>query len=1154
MQPAPPFAATAAQPTNPRGWLPAKAQLSIKSRLFSKNILYSRDLWARGTATWTSTFIFAALLILIAYILYLWLTVAHGSLAQTKPLWQLSTMLADDATINRLDAELDSDEYEDEEDSSRSAGFLASSKEREVLRRMLGRNEHGLTKRSSIVRITSSDPTSSLCENPMQFDLESTTRRSFWPAPVTNTTPSDSSVPNSPTTASSALNATGSPTLGGAATTRRRKESGRLLSAETGRRQHTASPSRSPLASGAALPVRPTRVRPVDARSPLGRKNKRSSTSSLSSADGTTNSPRPSLKKAGREESWTDETPTPTLSPDREDVEMLGSPSMASEASFTSAAVDPTPDGGDHPDAPATPLACSSPTSSTFSIGRAPSILKRRPQTFRTASLREIDISYSLMQRKTSLSAFSMPLADPSLLQQQQQQQQQQELLQANGMFLPLASPAPPPYAPSNPDLPSSPTNEAKPKSVKLIEPDWRPHIDSHIRARERLETATRFAALRMAQHSSKFDESNDVVDVDDFWFERFTQSTAAAGRDWDWRKRRARLQRAAALGMALGQSGLAAAAPPQIPATNLPSNVGKTDVQLQHQGPGAGAEPMPATQAASPTRKVLPSAPLITFTEQELQSAPILKIDTETGRRTALQPRHEASNSSPTMPNGTPLSPTPSGTGTPLGGIFGAVFPSADTVSAAMAARMAQRRRASEDATSARGSRITRRRLSASAAAGMPTSPGGGGGGSPSTEALAGSPLRDQVSPSSSSSPSPSPLAASPSHSGDTSIPGRLSSLGGTVGKRVSLTNLRAGFRRNSGSGATAGTGGFLQDASGIELVPNSPEFNTGDDAEGMRYLDETPTSSPEGPRSSADMYSGYNWRPPSARVGESVALSRTDSRLRSMETSVETLSQSQSQSQSQSATRNQPPAKKTASFLGGTPFNRQTSAPPSSGYYDQQEILEELRADFDPDALSHSHSSNASLDSSSSDSLRRKMRSRSRSQTESSSSPLSRNGPLSVRKEGYSSVSTVATVQTTKGRGMRSGSRSSIMRSASSAVLERRKGDSDSGSISSSRNGSIRRGSPKFNRLQHGMTITDPKMQPEVAPRGMIQRARSASLSSSNSGVSGGGGGGTSSRKNSFVRDQNGMIAGGGGGGLGLTMIHSGLDVTMMSTGKGG
>ncbi len=37
---------------------------------------------------------------------------------------------------------------------------------------------------------------------------------------------------------------------------------------------------------------------------------------------------------------------------------------------------------------------------------RAPSILKRRPQSFRTASLREIDISHSLTQRKDSLAMY----------------------------------------------------------------------------------------------------------------------------------------------------------------------------------------------------------------------------------------------------------------------------------------------------------------------------------------------------------------------------------------------------------------------------------------------------------------------------------------------------------------------------------------------------------------------------------------------------------------------------------------------------------------------------------------------------------------------------------------------------------------------------
>ena len=1090
MQAAPPSIA-AAQPTL-RGWLPGKAQLNMKSRLFSKNILYSRDIWARGTATWTSTCLFAGFLALTAYVLLLALTVARGSSEQTKPLRQLSTMLADDATINRLDHEIDSDEYEDEEQSQRSSGFLASSKEREVLRKMLARNEHGLSKRSSIVRITSSDPTSTLCENPMQVDLEPNTRRSFWPAPVSNTPPSDSSNPNSPTTASPALSASGSPT---AAATRRRKESGRLLAADAGRRQHTASPSRSPLASGAALPVRPTRVRPVDARSPLGRtaRNKRNSNSSLSSADGATVSPRPSLKKVGREESWTDEADPSPLSPDRDDAELLGTPSMASEASFASAAVGHAQDDDE---APPTPSACSSPTSSTFSISRAPSILKRRPQTFRTASLREIDISYSLMQRKASLPTLPMPVADPALVQHQQ------EILQANGIFLPLGagSPAPPPYQPVNPELASSlPSETTKTRSIKLIEPDWRPHIDSHIRARERLETATRFAAFKMAA-PGKFDD--EAVDVDDFWFERFTQSTAAAGRDWDWRKRRARLQRAAALGMALGQSGLAS--PPIAANAALPGNVGKTDVQLQQQR--TAAEALPAAQAASPVRKTLPSAPLITFTEQELQSAPVLKIDTETGRRAA--PPRDA-NASPSV-SGTPMSPTPSGTGTPLGGIFGAVLPSADTVSAVMAARMAQRRRASEDATAMNAAvhKINRRRLSASAAAGMPSSPGGSPSASPAHEGLGASPLRELAS---------SPLSQSDAVPNST-IPGRLSSLGGTVGKKVSLTNLRAGLRRNSGSGGTD----FLQDSSGIELVPNSPDLSRED--EGMRYLDETP--SPEGPRSSADMYRS------AARASEDVPRPVPVTRLGSAEPD--------SSPRGASSKKPTPPL-----FVGASTFSRQASAPSASTpSYNQHEILEELRADFDE----RDSGSQRSTDSSS-DSLRRRLRAR--SQTDSSLNSdafITRSSPITARKDGLAALS--AGLPTSSPPVVRSrahnGSRSSIMRSASGASSDlnrtakrrssTRLGSSDTSSTTSSIGsaGSRHSGSVRLSSSPKQTRAPDPVLQPEPAPRGMAQRARSASISSNGSSLASSRSG---SRKNSFRDGQTtGLV-----GGLGLSMTAS-------------
>ncbi|CBQ73540.1 conserved hypothetical protein [Sporisorium reilianum SRZ2] len=1100
--PVPASAAARVQPVAPspspapiRSWLPAKAQLSMKNRLFSKNILRSKDVWARATATWKSTFASAVLVAGTCYLVYL-LVLRPAGVTNGKPLWQISTMLADDAAINRLDNELDSDEYEDEEESSRSAGFLANSKERLALRKMLGRNDPTLSKRSSIVRITSSDPTSSLCEHPMQVDLDPPTRRSFWPAPA-----SDSSTPNSPVTAAPVLAAaslrssSGSPTP---AAGRRRKESGRL---------HTASPSRSPLGSGAA------RSRSADSRSPLSRqavRNKRNSTDGASAGNHSPRLPQ---------NAWMHQS-------GEHDHAMPGTPSIESEASSASAALGHSSTFAQYDDAPISSSACSSPTSSDFSLSRAPSILNRRPQTFRTASLREIDISYSLMQRKESLPFFA-GAANPALLHQQQQQQQQELFQAANGIFMPLGagSPAPPPYQPHNPELASSPTEPipswsrtARTRSIKLVEPDWRPHADSHIRARERLETATRFAAFKgTAVAADKYAE-DQPVDVDGFWFERFTQSTAAAGRDWDWRKRRARLQRAAALGMALGQSGLA----PQ-PGGNLPGNVGLTDVQLQQQQQQGGG-PAPAVQAAAPTRKHMPpAAPLITFTEQELKTAPNLKIDTESGRRSLSRGSSETSLSPTVQGNGTPMSPTPSGTGTPLGGIFGAAAPSADSMSLVMAARVAQRRRASEDASatqlaegqaSKRGvvNKITRRRLSASAAASIPSSPGssslnGSPSGTPSMEG--GSPFRPYTASSTLSESTHafdnSELLESGSKSTSSSlgVPGRLSSLGGSVGKKVSLTNLRAGFRRDSGSGA--GANDFMPDSSGIELVPNSPELRQEELENVAAFLDGS--TSPEGPRSSADMYS-YTARP-----SEDTEAQRAASAPRSADPSLE----------SDARPRKPPPP----IFRGGAPFAKQASEP--SAYHEQ---VEELRHDSERDLISRG--------STSSDSLRRRMRAR--SATDSSSAF----DAIAARKDGLAALSAglpTSSPPTVRAR-TRTGSGSSIMRSASGAHVDldrtakrraSRGGASDTASIAGStgsRNGSLRYGtSPQRVRRDSSGAggVPDPQMQPEPAPRGMAQRARSASLSSNGSGSRSG------SRSGSF---REGSVT---AGGLGLSMTSS-------------
>lgn len=242
-------------------------------------------------------------------------------------------------------------------------------------------------------------------------------------------------------------------------------------------------------------------------------------------------------------------------------------------------------------------------------------------------------------------------------------------------------------------------------------------------------------------------------------------------------------------------------------------------------------------------------------------------------------------------------------------------------------------------------------------------------------------------------------------------------------------------------------------------------------------------------------------------------------------------------------------PQASKKLSYLGGSSFARQTSAPSfsPSPSYNQQEIMEELRQDFVPDEANDSIS-NLSIDSSS-DSLRRKLRARSATDPSLDLGfGITRSSQITARKDGLAALSAGAGVSppVNKSRA-RTGSRSSIMRSASSAA----KGDfghrkssisssrytagassPDSSSLNSSinsgsRTGSIRHSSPKHSRAT--TLAPDPVVQPEPAPRGMAQRARSASISSNGSSIAGSSRNG--SRKNSFN----------GGTGLGLMSMTS-------------
>ncbi|CAO1627232.1 unnamed protein product [Parajaminaea phylloscopi] len=142
-------------------------------------------------------------------------------------------------------------------------------------------------------------------------------------------------------------------------------------------------------------------------------------------------------------------------------------------------------------------------------------------------------------------------------------------------------------------------------RAIKLTEPDWDPYAPTHERARQRIEvrqlaaTSGRspspavavagaggpaidettphhdellgswltYAAIHSPDdgHEGGNRHGNDAAaatateteipwmpaaegeeNTAEFWFERFTSSTAAAGRDWDWRKRRARERREA--------------------------------------------------------------------------------------------------------------------------------------------------------------------------------------------------------------------------------------------------------------------------------------------------------------------------------------------------------------------------------------------------------------------------------------------------------------------------------------------------------------------------------------------------------------------------------------------------------------------------------
>ncbi len=317
-------------------------------------------------------------------------------------------------------------------------------------------------------------------------------------------------------------------------------------------------------------------------------------------------------------------------------------------------------------------------------------ILKRVPEAFKPSALdaagaSRTSLSSADVYAKTSPTSPTSTLAAP---------------------FSPLLSPGADPLGLLSPNG-SQFWPVKRTRSVKLTEPDWRPYAVFHDRARERMEAAA-YAASQLKSAStpnlrqqitstnmgglsglpglggggsesggSNSSSSGTATSAEeDFWFERFTQSTAAAGKDWDWRKRRQRayqqLQQQNRAAMHANASAAAAAAWQQ--------------VMMEHQG-GAGQPPMVmqpgingsplsspglypnhsglgdmagvdghlqrANRGVTRPPKLARTAPLLAFSQEELASRS-LPTPTATSNSPLLNPL-------PRFPSGPPLS---SGTG----------------------------------------------------------------------------------------------------------------------------------------------------------------------------------------------------------------------------------------------------------------------------------------------------------------------------------------------------------------------------------------------------------------------------------------------------------------------------------------------------------
>lgn len=946
----------------------------------------------------------------------------------------------------------DEDDSELEQESYRLNGFVAGGKERQALRRMLGKNA---SKRASVIRIVSSDPTSALCDNPMQLELDPTGRRTFWPSsPNLQGTAKEVIVPEP---RSSSLSTSPNPS-------RRRTITTARLSIPTGTgRSLSASPGRSGLhATGAGASLRPGRPRSFDSKAV--------------SRTGSTASSRSRLAAVPTSDDvWIDNVP---VVEDEDTVNSTAStPNMARAASeqsgrFPSAVSDDSEAFLDL-----------SPGSSVISLQRLPSILKDEAQTFRTASLRDIDISSALISQQSPVSA-GFAEADAG-----QMFGMGTSLVQPNSNFVIGGLTAPPPYSPAAVDMDrlNHSWSQARKRQVRLVEPDWQSHVDSHVRARERLEAATRFSHFKRSNsvdtHLNRITDwaksSGEERSVQpDFWFERFTQSTAAAGRDWDWRKRRARLQRAAAIGAALNQTAFGVVSP-------LSSPLGANDSQIKQPMPSTESTLRQAQSASSP-RRTMPSAPLITFTPQETPTAPRLSIDIDAGRVPVRKPAP-----------GFPTSPTPSGSETPMGGIFGT---SEVSMRLAEAARIAQRRRrrASEDGS---GSPIPSTVPAASSNLSRPPL----NSSSSSSSLIKGmnrvmrlkSPTEPRTAPLNDNNSSPmeeresSPLRSSFPPGIDSSV--RVSSLG-SLGRKIS----RSGSRHESERAIDA-----MQYGAKIELVESSQasidDADSKDDEQAAyeRSLMKGQVLEQSGFRSSADTYS-----PPASRLAFRTSPERRLDKL------------SDHRASAGSGTHNNNGSM--------TSLMARTDSVNSKGSDSKRTLATDVSRQF----------------------------STSRVAVKSESDSIGRGSSSnSSQKDSISSTSSPPVAK----RHVKSGSRSSIMRSSNVARSEidkhartRTTGRTSTSMPASSSSSSLasppgsRPGSRKGSALDKLLDAKheqapDPVLQPEPAPRGMAYRARSASLSSNSSSAASGSR--RSSRSNSIREGQHP----GGFAGLALAMTSS-------------